>query len=254
MIHGDRARAESFGEDAALYDRTRPRYPAALYDDLLANGPGRVLDAGTGTGIAAEGFAARGCDVLGVEPDPRMAAVAEAKGLAVEVATFEEWDARGRSFDLVTSAQAWHWVDPERGPAKAASVLRPGGRLAVFWNLASHDPDSQAALEAVYARHAPALVNGSIVLGRVRRDGDTEAFERAGAFEEPEVRCYTWARAYTTAEWVAQLPTHSDHRLLPDGVRATLLAGLAEVLDAHGGVLEVTYETRVVTAVTRERG
>ena len=40
--------------DAARYDRTRPPYPAALADRIIAASPGTdVLDVGTGTGISA---------------------------------------------------------------------------------------------------------------------------------------------------------------------------------------------------------
>jgi SAM-dependent methyltransferase len=52
VIHRDRRRALSFGEDAAQYDRARPTYPAALVDDLMRGAPTRVLDVGCGTGIA----------------------------------------------------------------------------------------------------------------------------------------------------------------------------------------------------------
>jgi hypothetical protein len=47
---------------------------------------------------------------------------------------FETWDAGGRRFRLLASAQAWHWVDPARGFARAAEVLDRGGILAAFWN------------------------------------------------------------------------------------------------------------------------
>src|SRR5688572_15809763 len=94
------ARALSFGADAERYDRRRPRYPRALVDDLLAGGRPRVLDVGCGTGIAAERFLAADCVVVGVEPDGRMAAIASGKGVEVEVAAFETWDAAGRQFDL----------------------------------------------------------------------------------------------------------------------------------------------------------
>jgi SAM-dependent methyltransferase len=106
-----------------------------LVDALMADRPGRVLDVGCGTGKAARLFAARGCDVVGVEPDVRMASVAREHGLDVEVATFEEWDARGRVFDLVISGQAWHWVDPTIGAAKAATVLRPDASLGLSGSL-----------------------------------------------------------------------------------------------------------------------
>lgn len=251
-MHEERARAESFGADAEAYDRTRPRYPAEMIDDLVAlaaSAPPRVLDVGCGTGIVAEAFAARGCDVLGVEIDPRMAAVATRKGLAVEVARFEEWDGRGRTFDLVVSGQAWHWVDPVAGQAKAASVLVPGGTLAVFWNRGTTDDETQAALDEVYARLGPEL-RTSFVHGRTTV-GDDLVLPGDASFEGPEVRRYRRTQRYTTAEWVALLPTHSDHRLLPEPVRATLLDGVAAALDARGGAIDVTYETVVVSARRR---
>jgi SAM-dependent methyltransferase len=102
---------------------------------IVAESPGRdVLDVGIGTGISARPFQAAGCRVLGVEVDARMAEFARQHGFEVEVAKFEDWDPAGRTFDAVIAGQAWHWVDPVAGAAKAAEVLRPGGRLAVFWN------------------------------------------------------------------------------------------------------------------------
>src|SRR5260370_20744524 len=92
-----------------------------------AASPGRdVLDVGSGTGIAARLFAAAGCRVPGVDPDPRMAGLARQGGTATEVATFEGWDPAGRTFDAVIAAPAWHCVDPVAGAAKAAAALRPG--------------------------------------------------------------------------------------------------------------------------------
>ena len=63
-----------------------------------------------------------------IDPDARMTGFARQTGLESEVATFEAWESAGRTFNTVIAGQAWHWVDPVAGAAKAAQVLRPGGR------------------------------------------------------------------------------------------------------------------------------
>src|ERR1700677_18879 len=111
--HRARTTAESFGSDAERYDRTRPRYPQVLVDRIVAESPGPdIVDVGIGTGVSAQLFQAAGSRVVGVEPDPRMAEFAQRRGFEVEVAKFEDWDQAGRTFDVLISGQAWHWVDP----------------------------------------------------------------------------------------------------------------------------------------------
>ena len=86
-----------------------------------------MLDVGCGTGKAARLLIERGCDLLGVEPDPSMAAIARSHGISVEEATFESWDSRGRMYDLIVSGQAWHWVDPMLGVDESGFAAAPGG-------------------------------------------------------------------------------------------------------------------------------
>jgi SAM-dependent methyltransferase len=120
-------------------------------DWIVAASPGPdVLDVGCGTGIAARQFQAAGCHVLGVEPDARMAEFARRSGVQVEAATFEAWDPAGRAFHAVIAGQAWHWVEPVAGAAKAARVLKPGGRLAVFWHVFQLPSNVADAFAAVY--------------------------------------------------------------------------------------------------------
>ena len=112
----DRERLRStFDQAAELYDRARPRYPAALFDDLaeLAGiGPGsKVLEIGPGTGQATVALAERGCRVVAVELGAALAAVARrnlARFPAVEVVTapFEDWPLPKEPFDLVLAATA----------------------------------------------------------------------------------------------------------------------------------------------------
>jgi SAM-dependent methyltransferase len=254
MLHEETRRAQSFGQHAQRYDRARPSYPTALIDELVSGPCDRVLDVGCGTGKAARLVAARGCQVLGVEPDERMAAVARSYGIPVEVATFEAWDPAGRTFDLVVSGQAWHWVDPTVGPAKAAALLPAGGRLAVFWNVATHDPQTQAVLDQAYARHAPALQKGYVPMGTTRAEDSAHmaAIVATGLFETPELRRYAWERRYSVDEWLDQLGTHSDHLLLPPGQFAGLMEAVRAAIEELGGAITIAYSTELILARRRE--
>jgi SAM-dependent methyltransferase len=217
VFHLNRSRAESFGTVADLYDRARPSYPPALVDALLADGARSVLDVGCGTGIAAALLAARGCAVLGVEVDPRMAEVARARGLAVEVAAFEGWGPAGRRFDLVVAGPAWHWIDPRLGAAKAAGALNRDGRIGLFWNFSDPPPHVRERLVPVYGRLAPGLENYSLRLTnrKARVQATLAGIAAADQFSAPETFIFCWSQTRDAAGWVDHLMTQSDHRVLP---------------------------------------
>jgi SAM-dependent methyltransferase len=222
---------------------------------IVSCSPGRdVLDVGCGTGIAARLFQAAGCRVLGVEIDPRMAWFARRCGVEVQETSFEEWDPAGRAFDAVVSAQAWHWIDPLAGAAKAARILRPAGRLAVFWNVGRPSPEVTEAFSAVYRRVTPGLEKDSVTLGyggvdRFTRGSD--GIRGAGVFDEPEQWRYEWEKPYTRDEWLDLLPTHSDHRILEPDLLSALMEGIGDAIDAMGETFTMGYTTVVVTAARR---
>lgn len=272
-----RQRALSFGADARRYDRARPGYPRELVSDLMRDGPRRVLDVGCGTGKASLLFAARGCQVVGVEPDPAMAAVAAASAppvggdppgeggasappvggdLTVEVTTFEDWDPRGRTFDLVISGQAWHWVDPDAGLRKAADVLVDGGRLAAFWNRAFYDDATRADLDGIYERVAPEISAVSVVRGAApdAQLGHALGVDGHRDFVPEAVRIHYWDLTYTRAQYLDLIQTHSDHLMLPADVLRALLAEIGALIDRRGGHLGVRYRTTLHTAVRPPRG
>jgi SAM-dependent methyltransferase len=253
--HQYRQAAESFGTDAERYDRTRPRYPDAMVERIVAASPGPAfLDVGCGTGIAARQFQAVGCTVLGVEPDARMAGFARAAGVDVEVATFEAWDPAGREFDAVVAGTAWHWVDPVVGAAKAAQVLRPGGRLAAFWHVFQLPPDVAEAFAAVYQRVVPdspfrmQAARQALDVYQVMFTKATDGIREAGGFGDAEQWRFDWERSYTRDEWLDQLPTAGILTRLPPDKLAEVLAATGAAIDAMGGSFTMGYATVVVTA------
>jgi SAM-dependent methyltransferase len=249
--------AESFGAAAARYDRARPAYPRALIDRIVAAAPGRdVLDVGCGTGIASRQFQEAGCAVLGVDADARMAEFARSRGLEVEVAKFEEWDASGRTFDAVVSATTWHWLEPHAAAAKAAEALRPDGVLAAFWHLFEPEIEAAEAFAAVYSRVLPELealsrpqagANGYAAIVDKASDG----IRATSAFTAPETWEYAWTRRYTRDEWLDHVPTTGVAPHIPGPKMDELLDGLGAALDGRGGSFTMNFTTHALVAFRR---
>jgi SAM-dependent methyltransferase len=234
-----------FGEIAEQYDQARPSYPDALFDTIIEHGglmPGDpALEIGAGTGKATRGFLARGIAVHALEPSAGMAAVLRGHGVAVEDTTFEEWEPQqATAFRLVYAAQAWHWVHSADRYEKVASVLAPGGTLALFWNQGRPlEGDLRVDNDAAYDEHAPNLTGS----GHWRLDRTLDEMSASAGLRDATKRVVTWEQRYTTAEWLTLLGTHSDHRILPEAQRTRLHAAVGEVIDKHGGYLDVVYDT-----------
>jgi SAM-dependent methyltransferase len=251
-----RPMAESFGTDAHGYDRARPGYPEALVARIVAGSPGLdVLDVGCGTGIAARQFQAAGCTVLGVEPDVRMADFARARGLPVEVATFEAWQPDGRTYDTVIAAQAWHWVDPVAGAVKAAQVLRPDGRLAIFGHVFEPPAEVAEPFAAAYRRVVPDSPFGNrparspLEMYRAGYAQVADKIRETDRFRDPEQWRFDREQTYTRDQWLALLPTTGGlTRLSPDKT-ADILDAVGGAIDTLGGRFTMQLTTLALTAV-----
>jgi SAM-dependent methyltransferase len=233
-LYVDRARADSFGAAARIYDARRPRYPEQLIDDLLRQGAQMVLDVGAGTGIASEQLIAKGVDVLAIEPDPRMAAIAKDKGIPIEIGTFESWDPAERRFDLVVFGSSFHWVNPDIALPKAHRLLSGGGRLALMWNRLFPTHPTHTEFAEIYRNYMDAsspLVDPSSN-GLVETDRLVAAI--AAAEFTVEVRTYSRRDHYSTADWLDLAFTYSNHLILAAEKGAELRARLAERIGSKG--------------------
>ena len=143
-IAQDRIRyAKAFGACAPIYERARSGYPASLISDIEhfagENGIKSVLEVGAGSGKATIPIAKMGVVLDCIEPSRRMSGILRAScagfpNVTISTTTFERWRPR-RRYCLLVASQSWHLVDPDVRLAKAAQVIRPGGTLALFWNL-----------------------------------------------------------------------------------------------------------------------
>jgi len=241
----ERSRAVIFGDDAESYERHRPTYPPEAIDYINALVSwGEALEIGAGTGKATVDLVGPDRKVTCLEPSPEMARVLRAKDLAgvrVVESTFETFGTADDTFDLIVAAQAWHWVDRSTAYDRAYRVLRPGGALALMWNIPS---DRYSEFEDVYARHAPHLLAEQDQ--RIKRRDSHEWGEdmAVAGFVEIDGLTHEWTVDLGPAEYRALYGTYSDHMMLPASTRQALLEEL-EVAVASRGSMALHYTTKV---------
>lgn len=142
---------DHFSGHAAAYAMARPTYPEALFDWLAAQAPGRELawDAGCGNGQASVALARRFRRVHASDPSAgQIAAATPDERISYRVEPAEACSLPDASVDLITVAQAYHWLDHGRFATEATRALRPGGVLAVF-NYARSSVD--AGVDRIFA-------------------------------------------------------------------------------------------------------
>jgi SAM-dependent methyltransferase len=222
----------TFDQAAERYDRVRPDYPEALFDDLVALAgltPGdHLIEVGCATGKATRPLARRGFRITCVELGAELAAVARRNlaGLGVEVmrAQFEDWQPPEPAV-LVYAATAWHWIDPDVRYRRAWQALRSGGHLA-FWAAGHVFPEDGdpffAEIQDIYDEIGEGLRPGE----RRTRPGeladDRAGIEASGLFEVTAVRQYDWERVYPAEEYIELLNTFSGHLAMADWKRSRL--------------------------------
>jgi SAM-dependent methyltransferase len=247
----------TFDAVASVYKATRPGYPEALVDDVVAyaglNPTDRILEVGCGTGQATRSFSARGFPILATDPGKDMLlgareSLAGMPNVEFLETTFEAFPTKRGEYRLIIAAQSWHWIAPQVRFAKAAEILSPDGTLAVFGHVPVKLPDSLGEqFKQIYLRHmgawGPPPEAWYLPSGPFR-----EWFDESGLFGPVEHRAYPWTWHHTTQSYTDFLRTRSDHRMLASDKRDQLLDEIAGCIDAQGGRLEIGYETHLYMA------
>jgi SAM-dependent methyltransferase len=243
-----------FDEAADLYDEVRPGFPEVTIEEIVRfarlSKESRIFEVGCGTGQMTRPFAARGYAVLALDQGPRLAALAAKHcrshpRVRVVACAFEDWIDVSESYDLFLSANAFHWIRPDYGLARAAELVKTGGTIALVWTIDRSEgtPFWQATdpLYRIYnpvdsSPKPPGSADYRAALHASRQFADTHEFRQA------------WARRYTGGDYVKLLHTFSDHRALPEPRRSAFFEEIAAVIQRFGDEVIRHYETVVLLA------
>jgi SAM-dependent methyltransferase len=223
---------KSFDGVAEIYHEIRPSYPPPMFDELFRLLPGQpaILEAGPGTGQATRDLLSRGAIVHAIEIGPAMAAklreALPSPALTVTIGDFEEVDVDEHGFDAVFSATAYHWISRKAQVDRPASVLKPGGVVAIVDLNQVSSPDDKgffAAAQPIYERYGEGHAGPQ---APERNAVDPPIHRVLGSdprFFNVEVRAYDWNQTYSAADYRKLMLSYSSTQIMTPPARQGLL-------------------------------
>jgi SAM-dependent methyltransferase len=251
----------SFDAVASIYDRVRPTYPGELFDALFEQLPPRptVVEVGPGTGQATRDLLARGASVHAIELGPALATTLRSNlpsdRLHVTHGDFETVRITPSSGDAIFSATAYHWITPAAQTDRPATILRPGGIVAVVDLIQVDSPDDAgffAACQPIYERYGqghrgPPAPTRDAVDPDIRRRLEADA-----RFDRVETRQYDWNQTYTAAEYRQLMRSYSGTQMMDEADQAGLLDDMETFIRSrYGGEITRPLVVTLTTAARR---
>jgi len=226
-------RAASFARVADAYEQARPGYPADAVLWLAGETPCDVVDLGAGTGKLTRSLAALGHHVVAVEPLGEMLdrLRATVPGVTAVTGSAESMPLPDGAADVVACAQAFHWFDQEAALAEIARVLRPGGRIALVWNVRDERVPWVSELS-------------DAMVGRTGVDrGAAGPIEQSGLYGPVEHATFEHTQTVDRAALRSLVLSRSYCAVLAEEERAPILGRVDRLFDEHArdGLLTLPY-------------
>jgi len=241
---------ERFSDRVENYIKYRPTYPPwvlQLFRDKMGLTSVSVMaDIGSGPGISARQFLENSNTVYCVEPNDAMRTAAEKllagyEGFHSVKGDSEHSGLPDASIDFVTAAQAFHWFKPEPTKKEFRRILKPGGYVALIWNLRQLDTTP------FLKEYEQFILDHATDYAAVRHDNITEA-EIGEFFQGPFERAvFPNVQVFDLAGLKGRL--FSSSYMPPEGTEKGKIVegGLLELFTKHAsnGKIEIFYDTNV---------
>ena len=262
---------------AQIYEEIRPSYPLRLIEDVVdrtgIRKDARLLEIGAGTGKATVQFAEKGFRIHAIELGEDMARILREKcapypNVTLDIIPFEKWDASGEQpYDLIYSAQAFHWLDTGTKFQKCHDRLRDGGWLALFWYHPSDEeiPETRQVEEeisAILARYAAPDSPKEKVSEKYTytasplQDEKQAEIESSGLFEFREKITYTDETTNNASQYLKvkkSIPAFTAIlNSLEDHMVEKVEREIEDAIMAHGGEVRTRFEFSLYLARKRD--
>jgi len=243
-------RNESFDKMAILYDKVRPSYPNQLIKDIINKTKitlnDRLLEIGAGTGKATIQFAKRGFYIDCIEMGQNLVDILKFNcynypNVKVDVSTFEQWESKdNKAYDLIYSAQAFHWIDKKIKYKKSHGLLNENGHLALFWYQNS-DETSEVTdeINSMIKNNIPDFFDNEVDKTSFFENRELRKLEiiDSGLFNNLEIIDYTIENSLDAETYIQSLNTYSRFAILSDELKKKLNEEILRILNNYGGYI-----------------
>jgi SAM-dependent methyltransferase len=258
----------TFNTATERYHAHRPNYPAALFEKLITDtkltDSSQLLEIGPGTGQATKPLAEKGYAITAVELGDELAekareVLADFPNVEIITGAYEEVDLPKNHFDLVYSATAFHWIQPEVKFTKTHKLLKPGGYLALIHT--EHVSDEAGDIFFHVSKPLYQKYQGANTPVRMQDDDftppklkDLRPPEKIDEdlFSLESFTVFPMELSYTSQEYIDLLATYSPQLAMPEERRTAFLTGLKELIDKDfGGHMTKQYGMTLTVAKRR---
>jgi SAM-dependent methyltransferase len=239
---------QRFSNRVENYAKYRPSYPPAIIPffemTLGLRKDQRIADIGSGTGLFAKPLLAQGYTVTCLEPNEDMRRAGERElgqhpGFTSRRHAAEHTGLRSGSVDLITVAQAFHWMDPAATKKEFQRILKPGGHTVLVWNLRrKHTPfmEGYDALKQEFA--IDGYINNHVEEAAIQ-DFFAPAALNIETFSNPQRLDFDGLKGQLLSSSYIPLPGHPRYD--------AMIAALADLFVEHNqhGFVTMLYETKL---------
>lgn len=246
----------TFNENPEAYHKYRPIYPEELIKDLIAlsmiKEGDKIIEVGCGTGKATGQFSKYNFNITGIEIGRALAEFAselfrQYPNFKIENNSFEDWDSQGEKFELLISAQAFHWIDPKVKYLKASSVLKENGSMGLFWNFYDENKsDFLKEYDEIYKTIVPNYNESEKKTLEQWVQELKQEIEESELFKYVTVKHYKWETQYSEEHFINLLNTYSDFYLLEDSIKEKIYNEIHDLFIKYGKMINLRYHTVLV--------
>ena len=242
--------SEMFNHASDYYDKLRPSYPKEIIDLLISEtgikAKSKLLEIGAGSGKATELLTGKGFEILCIDHGEDLVKIGNNRfsdnKIRFKTVKFEECNLPRQYYDLVFSAQAFHWIPQPIGYEKCAYTLKRKKFLALFWNMyITYDNALDNELLNLSRKHGGFADFLSESECENRINSICSSIEGSKLFSKPKVFRKLWKQNYTANEYFGFVLTGNSFLKKNAEEKKFAHKDLITLADKYDGLIERPY-------------